>query len=124
MTGDAIGAEEALRIGLVNAVVPHAELLPKVREVAAKIATKGPLAIAAVKRVILRGADVAAADGQRPRGHRVRGASSAPPTSGKACGLPREARREVRRPLIRRRIARIARVGHGGRREALLGFKK
>jgi enoyl-CoA hydratase len=59
MTGEMIGAEEALRIGLVNAVVPHAELLPRVREVAAKIAGKGPLAIAAVKRVILRGADVA-----------------------------------------------------------------
>jgi enoyl-CoA hydratase len=58
MTGDAIGADEALRIGLVNAVVPHAELLPRVREVARKIANKGPLAVAAVKRVIARGADV------------------------------------------------------------------
>ncbi|MGH7293401.1 MAG: enoyl-CoA hydratase/isomerase family protein [Polyangiaceae bacterium] len=58
MTGDVVAAEEALRIGLVNAVVPHAELLPRVREVAAKIAAKGPLAIAAVKRVVLRGADV------------------------------------------------------------------
>jgi enoyl-CoA hydratase len=58
MTGDMVGAEEALRIGLVNTVVPHAELLAKVREVATKIAAKGPLAIAAAKRVILRGADV------------------------------------------------------------------
>jgi enoyl-CoA hydratase len=57
-TGDMIGAEEALRIGLVNAVVPHAELLPKVREVAKKIAQKGPLAVAQCKRVMLRGADV------------------------------------------------------------------
>jgi enoyl-CoA hydratase len=58
MTGDTLGAEEALRIGLVNAVVPHAELLPRVREVAKKIASKGPLAVAAVKRVVARGADV------------------------------------------------------------------
>jgi enoyl-CoA hydratase len=58
MTGDAIGAEEALRIGLVNAVVPQADLLPRVREVGKKIASKGPLAIRGVKRVILRGADV------------------------------------------------------------------
>jgi enoyl-CoA hydratase len=58
MTGDMLSADEALRIGLVNAVVPHAELLPRVREVATKIATKGPLAVAAVKRVIARGADV------------------------------------------------------------------
>lgn len=58
MTGDIVNAEEALRIGLVNAVVPHAELLPRVRETAKKIASKGPLAIAAVKRVVARGADV------------------------------------------------------------------
>jgi enoyl-CoA hydratase len=58
MTGDMIGAEEALRIGLVNAVVPGAELLPRVREVAAKIASKGPLAVAGIKRVVVRGADV------------------------------------------------------------------
>jgi enoyl-CoA hydratase len=58
MTGDMIGPEEALRIGLVNAVVPSAELLPRVRELAAKIASKGPLAVAGIKRVVVRGADV------------------------------------------------------------------
>jgi len=57
-TGDVIGAEEALRIGLVNAVYPLEELLPAAREVAKKIATKGPLAIAQCKRVIGRGADL------------------------------------------------------------------
>jgi enoyl-CoA hydratase len=54
-TGDILGAEEALRIGLVNAVVPHAELLPKVREVAKKIASKGRIAIAQCKRVLFSG---------------------------------------------------------------------
>jgi enoyl-CoA hydratase len=54
-TGDAIGADEALRIGLVNAVVPHAELMGKVREVASKIAKKGRLAIAQCKRVFFSG---------------------------------------------------------------------
>ncbi len=58
MTGDSIGAAEALRIGLVNAVVPHGELLQRVREVATKIASKGPLAVAGIKRVVIRGADV------------------------------------------------------------------
>jgi enoyl-CoA hydratase len=56
-TGDTLSAERALAVGLVNAVVPHAELLPKAREVAAKIAAKAPLAIAASKRVIARGYD-------------------------------------------------------------------
>jgi enoyl-CoA hydratase len=57
-TGDTVTADEALRIGLVNVVVPHAELLAKVREQAAKIASKGRLAVAQCKRVLFTGADV------------------------------------------------------------------
>lgn len=57
-TGDAIGAEEALRIGLVNAVVPRAELMTKVKEVAGKIAKKGRVAVAQCKRVIFSGEDI------------------------------------------------------------------
>ncbi len=57
-TGDTVNAEEALRIGLVNVVVPHAELLGKARETASKIASKGRLAIAQCKRVLFSGADV------------------------------------------------------------------
>ena len=57
-TGDAIKAEEALRIGLVNAVVPAGELMAKVKEVAQKIASKGRIAIAQCKRVMFSGADI------------------------------------------------------------------
>ncbi len=56
-TADMINADEALRIGLVNKVFPADQLLAKTRETADKIASKGPLAIAAAKRTILRGAD-------------------------------------------------------------------
>jgi enoyl-CoA hydratase len=56
-TGDPIGADRALAIGLVNQVVPAAELLPRARELAAKIASKAPLAIAASKRALLKGYD-------------------------------------------------------------------
>ena len=52
MTGDTVDAAEALRIGLADAVVPHAELLAKVRELALRIAANGPLAVAACKRLI------------------------------------------------------------------------
>ena len=55
MTGDTIDATEALRIGLADAVWPHAELMPKVRELATRIAANGPLAVAAVKRLIHQG---------------------------------------------------------------------
>jgi enoyl-CoA hydratase len=58
MTGEPVDAETALRIGLVNAVVPHADLVVRAKETALKIAAKGPLAIAQAKRVLLRGEGV------------------------------------------------------------------
>lgn len=54
-TGDHVMADAALAMGLVNAVVPAAELSERVLAVAKKIAQKGPLAITASKRVLLRG---------------------------------------------------------------------
>src|SRR5262249_41719721 len=58
LTGDVIGADEAFRLGLVNRVVPGAELLAEVRKVADKIAAKGPLAIAAARRAVRRSAEL------------------------------------------------------------------
>lgn len=57
-TGTVIDAHHALRIGLVNAVIPPAELLGKVADVATTIAAMGPRAITACKRVLLHGADL------------------------------------------------------------------
>ena len=57
MTGDIYSADECMRVGLVNLVVPRAELLDRAKATANKIAQKGPLAIAQAKRVLLRGAD-------------------------------------------------------------------
>jgi enoyl-CoA hydratase len=57
-TGAIISAEEALRIGLVNAVVEPDELLPRVRAVAEIIARKGPLAVADAKRAMRLGSDL------------------------------------------------------------------
>jgi enoyl-CoA hydratase len=55
--GALIDAEEAMRLGFVNAVVEPEALLPRARAVAAEIATRAPLAIAAAKQVLRRGAD-------------------------------------------------------------------
>jgi enoyl-CoA hydratase len=55
--GDMIGADEALRIGLVNRVLPKGELLGAAMTLAQKIATRAPLAVAAAKRAMLRGYD-------------------------------------------------------------------
>lgn len=54
MTGDRISAEEALRIGLVNKVVPHEKLMETAIEMANKIAEKAPLSIEFVKSIINR----------------------------------------------------------------------
>ena len=51
-TGKAIRADEALRIGLVNAVVPQAELMDKAMEMATQIAAQAPLAVRAAKECI------------------------------------------------------------------------
>jgi enoyl-CoA hydratase len=48
-TGEVIDAAEALRIGLVSRVVPHAELLPTALALAEKIAANPPLAVARLK---------------------------------------------------------------------------
>jgi enoyl-CoA hydratase len=52
LTGELIDAHEALRIGLVQKVVPQAELMNEAKRIAAVIAGKAPLAIAACKRAI------------------------------------------------------------------------
>ncbi len=57
-TGKMIDAQEALRIGLVNAVVEPEELMPAVRSVAQTIASMGPVAIAHAKRAFNKGADL------------------------------------------------------------------
>ncbi len=61
-TGAVIDADAALRMGLVNAVVPGGALMTKVTEVAAAIASMGPRAITECKRVLLRGADLSLTD--------------------------------------------------------------
>ncbi|MBW2189274.1 MAG: enoyl-CoA hydratase/isomerase family protein [Deltaproteobacteria bacterium] len=57
-TGRLIGAAEALRLGLANAVFEPDELVAAATKTAAEIASKGPLAVAAAKRLIRDGADL------------------------------------------------------------------
>lgn len=58
LTGEMIGAEEAHRIGLVDEVYPHDELLEKAMEMANTIASKGPIAIQLAKECVHRGLEV------------------------------------------------------------------
>jgi enoyl-CoA hydratase len=48
-TGDMVTANEALRMGLVDEVVPHDQLMERVRALADKIAEKSPVALELIK---------------------------------------------------------------------------
>jgi enoyl-CoA hydratase len=54
-TGEVIDAARAAELGLVDQVVPAAELLNTAHALARQIAQKAPLAVAAAKRSLLRG---------------------------------------------------------------------
>ncbi len=64
LTGDPVSAQEAHRIGLVNRVVPAAELLGEARQVAATIAAKPPLAVRYIIDAVNRGLQMTLAEAQ------------------------------------------------------------
>ena len=62
-TARQIKADEALRIGLANHVVPGAQLMEKGFEMARLIAAKGPVAVRVSKQAVQRGLDLDLANG-------------------------------------------------------------
>jgi enoyl-CoA hydratase/carnithine racemase len=58
LTGDFISAQEALRIGLVNEVVPLPELMPAAERWAERIIRNGPLAVRAAKEIMLKSLNI------------------------------------------------------------------
>ena len=58
MTGEMIDAAEAYRIGLVNRVVPAAELIPSARALLGTIIAQGPLAVAHCIEAVDRGLEL------------------------------------------------------------------
>ncbi|HUY98821.1 MAG TPA: enoyl-CoA hydratase-related protein [Thermomicrobiaceae bacterium] len=65
LTGRFIDAKEAHRIGLVQEVVPHEQVLARSREVADQICRNGPMAVRITKELVLRSRDMTLADGVR-----------------------------------------------------------
>ncbi len=65
LVGETFGAEKAERWGLVNRVVPQAELMATAFDYARRIAANGPLAVRAAKELALRGQDINIAAGLR-----------------------------------------------------------
>mgnify|MGYP001559132452 FL=1 len=55
LTGDAIDAQQALQLGLVNHIAPVTNLMAEATKLAEKIAGNGPLAVRATKEAFVRG---------------------------------------------------------------------
>ncbi|MGQ9675108.1 MAG: enoyl-CoA hydratase/isomerase family protein [Chloroflexota bacterium] len=55
LSGEMIGAEEALRIGLVSKVVPEDQLMTAAKEFAERVTRGAPLSIRMIKRLVYRG---------------------------------------------------------------------
>ncbi|MEJ7607823.1 MAG: enoyl-CoA hydratase-related protein [Bryobacteraceae bacterium] len=65
LTGESINANEALRIGLVNHVVPGDQLLPFSRSLLEKILANGPIAVGLSMQCVDAGMSCGIEDGQR-----------------------------------------------------------
>lgn len=63
LTGQPLTAEEALQVGLVNAVVPAADLMTEARRWAETLCKCGPLALRAAKRAMLEGSQLPLEEG-------------------------------------------------------------
>ena len=62
LTGAPIAADEAQRIGLVNRVVPAADLMAEAKKLAAQLAKNAPIAMRYIIDAVNRGADMAFAE--------------------------------------------------------------
>jgi enoyl-CoA hydratase/carnithine racemase len=65
LTGSLLDAAEALRIGLLNRIVPADQLADQVKAIAREMAEKSPLAVSYVKEALHNGLDLTLDQGLR-----------------------------------------------------------
>src|SRR5437879_1400841 len=63
LTGEMVSAQEAHRIGLVNEVLPAADLMKRAEEIAKKIIANAPLAVQYTMEAVNKGLDMTLAEG-------------------------------------------------------------
>ena len=65
LTDESFNAEEALRINLINEVVPHAQLISRAEEIADRIAGMPPVAVRMMKEFAIRFRDIPVSEAWR-----------------------------------------------------------
>ncbi len=65
LSGETISAQEAYRIGLVNEVVPAAELIPRAEAILKKIASNAPIAVKLALEATNKGLETSQSEGSR-----------------------------------------------------------
>ncbi|MDX8541028.1 crotonase/enoyl-CoA hydratase family protein [Mesorhizobium abyssinicae] len=63
LTGESFSAERAVELGLVNRIVPHAELMPAARDLARRILSHSATAVAGILTAVARGINLGIAEG-------------------------------------------------------------
>ena len=96
LTGDPFSPAWAREIGLVNTIVPHDELLPAARELAARIMRHSPLAVGSIISAVTRGLNMSIGEGLQVESEQF---AAMAPTSDLREGLA--AWNERRRPSYR-----------------------
>lgn len=105
LTGAAIGADEALRIGLVNRVVRAADLMAEARKLAGDLAAGPPIALSYILNAVNHGLDMSTAPRRKARPTRRASLDSSP--------RPRTFASARRRSL--RSVSQPSRAGRAGR---------
>ncbi len=65
LLGDMVGADDALRMGLLNQVLPGPLVLPRAMEMAGRLAANGPVALREIKRTVRASSGLTLAEGYR-----------------------------------------------------------
>lgn len=65
LLGDMVCAGDALRMGLINQVLPGRQVLPRAMEIAARLAANGPVALREIKRTVRASSGVTLEEGFR-----------------------------------------------------------
>lgn len=68
LTGDPFSPQRALRLGLVNAVVGHDELMERARDLAHRIVRHSPLAVTGILNAVTRGINLSIGEGLQAEG--------------------------------------------------------